>query len=142
MKSAHKPTRKIEGIAPAFGELPIFAVGQSVKVSDRAPVAHYRAPAYLRGKTAVVEAIMEPKAVNNEEEAFVENTPKVHNLIVCTLCSCYPRPVLGLPPDWHKLKPYRARAVYEPRKVLEEFGTNIPDDVEIRDSDQSARHAA
>jgi len=68
----------------------------------------------------------------------LENTSKVHNLIVCTLCSCYPRPVLGLPPDWYKLKPYRARAVYEPRKVLEEFGTNIPHDVEIRVSDSTA----
>jgi nitrile hydratase len=68
----------------------------------------------------------------------LENTPKVHNLIVCTLCSCYPRPVLGLPPDWYKLKPYRARAVYEPRKVLAEFGTIIPDDVEVRVSDSTA----
>jgi nitrile hydratase alpha subunit len=68
----------------------------------------------------------------------LENTSEVHNLIVCTLCSCYPRPVLGLPPDWYKLKPYRARAVYEPRKVLEEFGTSIPDDVEIRVSDSTA----
>ena len=56
----------------------------------------------------------------------LENTDKVHNLIVCTLCSCYPRPVLGLPPDWYKLKPYRARAVVEPRAVLAEFGTIIP----------------
>jgi nitrile hydratase alpha subunit len=68
----------------------------------------------------------------------LENTPDVHNLIVCTLCSCYPRPVLGLPPDWYKLKPYRARAVYEPRVVLQEFGTSIPDDVEIRVSDSTA----
>lgn len=68
----------------------------------------------------------------------LENTPEVHNLIVCTLCSCYPRPVLGLPPDWYKLKPYRARAVYEPRAVLEEFGTHIPDDVEIVVSDSTA----
>jgi nitrile hydratase len=68
----------------------------------------------------------------------LENTPSVHNLIVCTLCSCYPRPVLGLPPDWYKLKPYRARAVYEPRAVLEEFGTVIPSDVEIRVSDSTA----
>ena len=60
----------------------------------------------------------------------LENTDAVHNLIVCTLCSCYPRPVLGLPPDWYKLKPYRARAVREPRAVLAEFGTVIPDDVE------------
>ncbi len=68
----------------------------------------------------------------------LENTEKVHNLIVCTLCSCYPRPVLGLPPDWYKLKPYRARAVSEPRAVLSEFGTHIPDDVEIRVSDSTA----
>ncbi|GAA0573019.1 nitrile hydratase subunit alpha [Rhizomicrobium electricum] len=68
----------------------------------------------------------------------LENTATVHNLIVCTLCSCYPRPVLGLPPDWYKLKPYRARAVSEPRKVLAEFGTVIPDDVEIRVSDSTA----
>jgi len=68
----------------------------------------------------------------------LENTDKVHNLIVCTLCSCYPRPVLGLPPDWYKLKPYRARAVSEPRAVLAEFGTIIPDDVEIRVSDSTS----
>src|ERR1700759_5436754 len=68
----------------------------------------------------------------------LENTEKVHNLIVCTLCSCYPRPVLGLPPDWYKLKPYRARAVSEPRAVLAEFGTTLPDDVEIRVSDSTS----
>jgi nitrile hydratase len=68
----------------------------------------------------------------------VENTAKVHNLIVCTLCSCYPRPVLGLPPDWYKLKPYRSRAVSEPRAVLAEFGTIIPDDVEVRVHDSTA----
>lgn len=68
----------------------------------------------------------------------LENTDKVHNLIVCTLCSCYPRPVLGLPPDWYKAKPYRARAVKEPRKVLAEFGTEIPEDIEIRVSDSTA----
>ena len=68
----------------------------------------------------------------------LENTEQVHNLIVCTLCSCYPRPVLGLPPDWYKLKPFRARAVSEPRKVLAEFGTVIRDDVEIRVSDSTA----
>jgi nitrile hydratase alpha subunit len=68
----------------------------------------------------------------------LENTDKVHNLIVCTLCSCYPRPVLGLPPDWYKAKPYRARAISEPRAVLAEFGTLIPDDVEIRVSDSTA----
>ena len=68
----------------------------------------------------------------------LENTAKVHNLIVCTLCSCYPRPVLGLPPDWYKLKPYRSRAVSDPRAVLAEFGTHIPDDVEVRVHDSTA----
>lgn len=68
----------------------------------------------------------------------LENSDTVHNLIVCTLCSCYPRPVLGLPPDWYKQKPYRARAVHNPREVLSEFGTTIPSDVEVRVSDSTA----
>lgn len=68
----------------------------------------------------------------------VANTPQVHNLIVCTLCSCYPRPILGLPPDWYKSRPYRSRAVREPRAVLREFGTAISDDVELRVHDSTA----
>jgi nitrile hydratase alpha subunit len=68
----------------------------------------------------------------------LENTETEHNLICCTLCSCYPRPVLGLPPDWYKQKPYRARAVSEPRKVLAEFGTIIPDNVAVRVGDSTA----
>jgi nitrile hydratase alpha subunit len=68
----------------------------------------------------------------------LENTDKIHNVIVCTLCSCYPREILGLPPDWYKLKPYRPRTVVEPRAVLAEFGTNIPDNVEVRVSDSTA----
>jgi nitrile hydratase subunit alpha len=68
----------------------------------------------------------------------VENTPAVHNMIVCTLCSCYPRMVLGLPPDWYKSRNYRSRAVREPRSVLKEFGTAIPDDVAIRVHDSTA----
>lgn len=68
----------------------------------------------------------------------LENTENVHNLVCCTLCSCYPRPVLGLPPDWYKLKPYRARAVREPRALLAEFGTIIPADVEIRVADSTS----
>jgi nitrile hydratase len=68
----------------------------------------------------------------------LENTETVHNLVVCTLCSCYPRPLLGLPPEWYKLKPYRARAVSEPRALLAEFGTSIPDDVEIRVADSTS----
>ena len=68
----------------------------------------------------------------------VENTPEVHNLIVCTLCSCYPRTLLGLPPDWYKSSEYRSRAVREPRSVLLEFGTNIPDEVEVKVHDSTA----
>ena len=68
----------------------------------------------------------------------VENTPDVHNAIVCTLCSCYPWPVLGIPPVWYKSAPYRARIVREPRAVLSEFGLELPDDVEIRVWDSSA----
>ena len=68
----------------------------------------------------------------------VANTPSVHNVVVCTLCSCYPWPVLGLPPTWYKSPPYRARMVAEPRAVLGEFGVELPDEVEIRVWDSSA----
>jgi Nitrile hydratase, alpha chain len=68
----------------------------------------------------------------------VENTEHVHNVIVCTLCSCYPRMLLGLPPDWYKSKNYRSRVVREPRAVLSEFGTEISDQVEIRVHDSTA----
>jgi nitrile hydratase subunit alpha len=73
-----------------------------------------------------------------EHIVVVENTPQVHNLVVCTLCSCYPWPILGLPPKWYKSFAYRSRAVREPRKLLAEMGTDIPDDVEIRVWDSSA----
>ena len=68
----------------------------------------------------------------------VENTPEVHNLVVCTLCSCYPRMVLGIPPDWYKSRAYRSRAVREPRAVLAEFGTHLPDKVTVRVHDSTA----
>ena len=68
----------------------------------------------------------------------VENTPAVHNMVVCTLCSCYPWPVLGLPPSWYKSNAYRARAVAEPRAVLREFGVDLADEVEVRVHDSSA----
>ena len=73
-----------------------------------------------------------------ENMVVVENTPKTHNMVVCTLCSCYPWPVLGLPPVWYKSAPYRARAVIDPRGVLREFGVELPDDVEIRVWDSTA----
>ena len=68
----------------------------------------------------------------------VENTPQTHNVIVCTLCSCYPRMLLGIPPDWYKSRPYRSRVVREPRTVLAEFGLRIPDEVTIRVHDSTA----
>ncbi|MGW8271034.1 MAG: nitrile hydratase subunit alpha [Burkholderiales bacterium] len=68
----------------------------------------------------------------------VENTPQVHNMIVCTLCSCYPRMLLGIPPDWYKSRNYRSRAVREPRAVLAEFGLRIAEDVTIRVHDSTA----
>ena len=68
----------------------------------------------------------------------MENTPETHNLVVCTLCSCYPRFLLGLPPDWYKSRSYRSRAVREPRQVLAEFGTEIGPDIDIRIHDSTA----
>ena len=73
-----------------------------------------------------------------EHLVAVENTPRVHNLVVCTLCSCYPWPVLGLPPVWYKSAPYRSRAVIDPRGVLREFGLELPDGTEIRVWDSTA----
>jgi len=73
-----------------------------------------------------------------EHMVVVENTPKVHNMVVCTLCSCYPWPVLGLPPVWYKSAPYRSRSVIDPRGVLREFGLELPDDVEVRVWDSTA----
>ncbi len=76
--------------------------------------------------------------LQGEDMVVVENTPEVHNLVVCTLCSCYPWPVLGLPPVWYKSAPYRARAVSDPRSVLKEFGTELPETVEVRVWDTTA----
>jgi nitrile hydratase subunit alpha len=73
-----------------------------------------------------------------EDTLVVENTPSVHNLVVCTLCSCYPWPLLGLPPVWYKSAPYRSRAVIDPRGVLREFGLTLADDVEVRVWDSTA----
>lgn len=73
-----------------------------------------------------------------EHTLVVENSPTVHNLVVCTLCSCYPWTVLGLPPVWYKSAPYRSRAVIDPRGILREFGLQLPDDIELRVWDSTA----
>jgi nitrile hydratase len=76
--------------------------------------------------------------MGDAELIVVENTPDTHNVVVCTLCSCYPRTVLGLPPDWYKSRNYRSRVVIEPRTVLKEFGTSVADDVTVRVHDSNA----
>jgi nitrile hydratase len=85
----------------------------------------------LRDATAAI-ASLGYTGRQGEHMRVVENTPEVHNLVVCTLCSCYPWPVLGLPPVWYKSPPYRARAVADPRGVLAEFGAELREGVEIR----------
>ena len=85
----------------------------------------------LRDATAAIRSLGY-MGRQGEHMAVVENTPQVHNMVVCTLCSCYPWPVLGLPPTWYKSAPYRARAVRDPRRVLREFGTELSTDVEIK----------
>jgi nitrile hydratase len=76
--------------------------------------------------------------MQGEDMVVVENTSEVHNILVCTLCSCYPWPTLGLPPVWYKAAPYRARAVSDPRGVLAEFGVDVPEDKEVRVWDSTA----
>ena len=88
------------------------------------------------GKAAASELGIDPE--HPAEFVVVENTPLVHNLIVCTLCSCYPRAILGRPPDWYKSFEYRSRAVREPRSVMSEFGFRPPDNVEVVVHDSTA----
>ena len=98
-------------------------------------------PAYKqRLLTDATSAIKELgfSGMQGEDMVVVENTDSVHNVIVCTLCSCYPWPTLGLPPVWYKSAPYRARTVSDPRSVLKEFGTILPEDVEVRVWDTTA----
>jgi len=98
-------------------------------------------PAYKKrllenGSAAIAELGF--SGIQGEDMIVVENTPEVHNLLVCTLCSCYPWPTLGLPPVWYKAAPYRARAVVDPRGVLREFGVEVPETTEVRVWDSTA----
>ncbi|MCG8691468.1 MAG: nitrile hydratase subunit alpha [Minwuiales bacterium] len=98
-------------------------------------------PAYkerlLKDATAAI-AELGYSGVQGEDMVVVENTPDVHNLVVCTLCSCYPWPTLGLPPVWYKSAPYRSRVVRDPRGVLEEFGVDLPAGKQVRVWDSNA----
>lgn len=95
----------------------------------------FKAALLADGRKAVSEMGFELGPMNL---IVVENTPQLHNVIVCTLCSCYPRNLLGLPPDWYKQRAYRSRVVKTPRAVLAEFGLHIPDSTEIRVHDSTA----
>ena len=95
----------------------------------------YKARLLADPNAAIKELGIEPGVY---KLVVLENTSTVHNLVVCTLCSCYPRGVLGLPPDWYKSRAYRSRAVHEPRAVLREFGTEIPDDTAVHVHDSTA----
>jgi nitrile hydratase len=98
-------------------------------------------PAYKRRLLADADsalAELDYTGLAGEHMVVLENTPTVHHMVVCTLCSCYPWPTLGLPPVWYKSAAYRSRAVIDPRGVLEEFGVTIPDDVEVSVRDSTA----
>lgn len=95
----------------------------------------YRKRLLEDGKAACVEMGVDIEA---DRLIALENTPDVHNVIVCTLCSCYPRALLGMPPTWYKSRNYRSRVVFEPRAVLREFGTVLPDEVTVRVHDSNA----
>ncbi|MFZ9634592.1 MAG: nitrile hydratase subunit alpha [Alphaproteobacteria bacterium] len=98
-------------------------------------------PAYLdwlRRDASAAIASLGYQGRQGEHMRVVENGPGVHNLVVCTLCSCYPWPVLGLPPAWYKSAPYRSRAVIDPRGVMREFGLELGEDIEIRVWDSTA----
>jgi nitrile hydratase len=96
----------------------------------------YRERLLADGTAAIAELGF--KGPQGEHIVVLENTPAVHHLVVCTLCSCYPWPVLGLPPSWYKDPAYRSRAVREPRRMLSEFGLDLGEDVEIRVHDSSS----
>jgi len=97
--------------------------------------AEFRKRLLEDGKAACAEMGIDLEA---DRLIAVENTPDVHNVIVCTLCSCYPRALLGMPPTWYKSSNYRSRVVYEPRAVLREFGTVLPEHVTVRVHDSNA----
>jgi nitrile hydratase len=104
----------------------------------RAVARAWRDPDYKHLLLGDSKTALAALGLNFDRLVVVENTPAVHNLVVCTLCSCYPWPVLGLPPTWYKLPAYRSRAVSAPRQVLREFGVEVPADRDVRVWDSSA----
>jgi nitrile hydratase len=139
--------RALESLLLERGVLAPDAVDQVVRrygeatgplLGARAVARAWVDPAYRRLLLQDSRAALAAFDLDFDRLIVVENTPAVHNLVVCTLCSCYPWPVLGLPPTWYKLPAYRSRAVSEPRQVLREFGLEIPPARDVRVWDSSA----
>jgi nitrile hydratase subunit alpha len=139
--------RALESILLEKGILPPDAVDRVIQryEADTGPMIGVRAvarawvdPAYKQRLLEDPRGALKDFWLDYEALRVVENTPAVHNVIVCTLCSCYPWPVLGLPPTWYKSAPYRARVVAEPRSVLREFGLELAPEVEVRVWDSTA----
>jgi nitrile hydratase len=139
--------RALESLLLEKGILAPDAVDRVVQryESDTGPMIGARAVARAWTDPAYKQRLLEDTSTALGEFGLdytmllvTENTPAVHNLVVCTLCSCYPWPVLGLPPTWYKMPAYRARAVSEPRAILKEFGVDIPPEREVRVWDSSA----
>ena len=163
MSSSHEPvhhpepesyaalrTKALESLLIEKGVISTDAVDEIVRTyeQDIGPLNGARVvarawtdPDYRRWLLADGTAAIADMGFKGSEGAQIivlENTPSVHNMVVCTLCSCYPWPILGLPPTWYKSAAYRSRAVIEPRAVLEEFGLRLGDDVEVRVWDSTA----
>jgi nitrile hydratase len=156
MSAAHEHyDRRFEMLEQAFRELLIErGLVSDAGVTERVELMHARSPAL--GARVVARAWFDPEfkkrlladgsaavrelgiEVGSLKLVVVENTAQVHNLIVCTLCSCYPRMLLGMSPDWYRSTAYRSRVVREPRAVLAEFGLDLPSDVAIRVHDSTA----
>ena len=139
--------RALESILLEKGILPPDAVDRVIRryEADTGPMIGVRAvarawvdPAYKHRLLEDPRGALKDFGLDYEALRVVENTPAVHNVVVCTLCSCYPWAVMGLPPTWYKMPAYRSRTVVEPRKVLAEFGLTIPESREIRVWDSSA----
>ena len=130
-------------VSPAFVDSVVEAYAQDVGPMNGARVVarawvdpDFKQRLLADGTAAIAELGF--SGPEGDHIVVVENTPAVHNVVVCTLCSCYPWPVLGLPPTWYKSPPYRARMVREPRDLLQEMGCEVPDEMEIRVWDSSA----
>ena len=139
--------RALESLLLEKGLLPPDAVDRVIRryetstgpmIGARAVARAWRDAGYRRRLLEDSTAAIADFGVNYDRLVVVENTPAVHNVVVCTLCSCYPWEVMGLPPTWYKMPAYRSRTVREPRKVLEEFGLAIPAERQIEVWDSSA----